>query len=92
MTYKFDDYPEYARMDGFGMPIDVSYGNVLLGVIATEPDGYILVKVLTPKSERRFALSTNNNFKTKNQAAEVLHRAWKKERYGGDDSGVGVPA
>ena len=46
MTYKFDDYPEYARMDGFGMPIDVSYGNVLLGVIATEPDGYILVKVL----------------------------------------------
>jgi hypothetical protein len=75
--YKFDDFKWLARMDGFGMPTDVYYGSILLGVIISTHTGYMISIIKGPTHDISYKSSSNNQFKTKNDAAEMLHREWK---------------
>lgn len=78
--YKFDDFDWLADMSGFNKPTDVYYGSILLGVITSLSVGYIIDRVLTPKGSMTVMKTKNNNFKTKIDAAKVLHNLWKLQR------------
>ncbi len=79
LEYRFKDFKWLANMSGFGVPTDVYYGSILLGVIESQPDRYIIVEVKGPK--RNIPVSPTlrwNSFKTKNDAAKMLHLVWAK--------------
>jgi len=80
--YKFDDFKWLARGDGFGVPTDVYYGTVLLGVIVSQENGYVVATVKGPKGDRSYKQDPKKPFKTKDDAAQALHRAWKSLRHG----------
>lgn len=82
MSYKFHDYKELAKGDGFGYPVDVNYGTVYLGTLEAESDGFVIKQMDTPEGKRVVAKSSKNKFKTKDDAANTLHRVWKMERHG----------
>ena len=82
MTYKFDEFKWLGRMDGFGVPVDVRYGTVYLGLIESTPDGYVIQMVDTPQGKQKIKQGGENKFKTKQDAAETLHKAWKLLRTG----------
>lgn len=69
-------------MAGFGVPTDVYYGTVYLGLIESKPDGYVIQMVDTPKGKQRIKQGGQNLFKTKEHAAEILHKTWKILRGG----------
>ena len=80
-NYRFDDFPEYSNMSGFGMPTDVYNNTVLLGVIESQPDGYVILTVKGPSdNDKRVRETPLNKFKTKLEAAEKLHELWSDER------------
>lgn len=80
--YKFDDFNWLKRGDGFGIPTDVYYGTILLGVIISQENGYLIGLVKGPNGDRSYKQDPKKPFKTKDDAAEALHRAWKSLRYG----------
>jgi len=80
--YRFDDYTYLKRGDGFGVPTDVYYGSILLGVIVSQENGYLVGLVKGPNGDRAYKQDPKKPFKTKNDAAEALHRAWKSLRHG----------
>ena len=82
--YKFDDFKWLGRQDGFGIPTDVYYGSIFLGVIVSSPDGYMIGLVKGPKNDITIKKSPKNMFKTKNDVAKVLHNTWKELRYIGE--------
>ncbi len=82
--YKFDDFKWLARQDGFGIPTDVYYGSVLLGVIVSSPEGYMIGLIKGPKNDITIKKSPKNMYKTKNDAAQSLHQVWKQLRYIGE--------
>ena len=79
-SYKFDEYGWLSTMDGFNKPVDVYYGTILLGVIESRPDGYVIIVVIGPDKHYRIDAGPDNKFKTKIDAAEALHRTWKTLR------------
>lgn len=79
--YKFDDFKWLGRQDGFGIPTDVYYGSILLGVIVSSPKGYMIGLIKGPTSDVTINKSPKNMFKTKDDAAIRLHQAWKQLRY-----------
>lgn len=83
-TYRFQDFNWMARMDGFGVPSDVYYGNILLGVIISEPDGYYIERVMGPLKVQGVQRTPSNKFKSKNLAAQMLHKVWARMRKVGD--------
>ena len=89
MAYRFDDFKWLANMAGFGLPSDVYWATIYLGKIESQPDGYAIKLVDTPNGKQKIKSTPNNKFKSKNQAADALHRTWKKFRFGGDEA---VPA
>lgn len=82
MTYKFHEFKWLANMAGFGMPVDVSYGTIYLGLIESTPDGYVIQMVDTPKGKQKIKQGGKNKFKTKQAAAETLHKTWSVLRGG----------
>lgn len=80
MNYKFDEFKWLGNMAGFGVPVDVSYGAIYLGLIESTPDGYVIQMVDTPKGKQKIRQGGTNKFKTKQDAAETLHKAWKLMR------------
>lgn len=82
MAYRFDDFKWLGNMAGFGVPTDVYYGSVYLGLIESKPDGYVIQMVDTPKGKQRIKQGGQNLFKTKEHAAEILHKSWKILRGG----------
>lgn len=93
MQYKFHAYKELATGDGFNYPVDVHYGTIYLGTLVALPHGYTIRMVDTPTGKQSIVHSLNNEFKSLNLAAEVLHRTWKNFRFGGDETaGIAVPA
>jgi hypothetical protein len=80
MNYRFDDFNWLATMDGFNVPTDVYNGTVYLGTIESKPEGYTIRLVDTPKGKQPIQQSANNSFKSKQQAAQVLHRTWQTIR------------
>jgi len=78
--YRFHDFDWLSDMSGFGKPTDVYYGSILLGVIESKPDGYIIRIVMGPKRAELIRSSPKNKFKTKEVAAKVLHATWKQFR------------
>jgi len=82
MAYRFDDFKWLGNMAGFGVPTDVYYGTVYLGLIESKPDGYVIQMVDTPKGKQRIKQGGQNLFKTKEHAAEILHKTWKILRGG----------
>lgn len=92
MDYKFEEFKGNATPDGFNYPVDVYYGTIYLGTLIAKADGYVIAQVATPTAKTKISPSRNNKFRTKEIAAEVLHRTWKSIRYGGDDLGSTVPA
>lgn len=81
-SYKFDEFRWLGRGDGFGIPVDVRYGTVYLGLIESIPDGYVIQMVDTPQGKQKIKQGGRNKFKTKQDAAETLHKAWKLLRTG----------
>jgi hypothetical protein len=81
-SYKFDEFKWLANMAGFGMPVDVSYGTIYLGLIESTPDGYVIQMVDTPKGKQKIKQGGKNKFKTKQAAAETLHKTWSVLRGG----------
>jgi hypothetical protein len=81
-SYKFDEFKWLANMAGFGMPVDVYYGTIYLGLIESTPDGYVIQMVDTPQGKQRIKQGGKNKFKTKQRAAEILHKTWKVLRGG----------
>ncbi len=75
--YRFHDFKWLARMDGFGMPTDVYYGSILLGVIVSTPNGYTIEMVKGPTTNVSYKQSPKNLFKTKDDAAKVIRRVWR---------------
>jgi hypothetical protein len=82
MTYKFDEFKWLANISGFGTPVDVSYGTVYLGLIESAHDGYVIRMVDTPEGKKRIKQGGKNKFKTKQDAAETLHKTWAVLRGG----------
>ncbi len=80
--YRFDDFNWMKRGDGFGIPTDVYYGTILLGVVVSQPNGYLVALVKGPTGDRSYKQDPKRPFKTKDDAAEALHRAWKSLRQG----------
>ena len=80
--YKFDDFNWMKRGDGFGIPSDVYYGTILLGVIVSQENGYLVATIKGPTGDRSYRQDPKKPFKTKDDAAEALHRAWKSLRHG----------
>ena len=81
MKYTFKDYKWLANMAGFGMPTDVYLDTVLLGVIQSQPEMYIIVVVKGPKEDIQVSPTLSwNHFKTKNDAAKMLHLIWSRLR------------
>jgi hypothetical protein len=84
--YTFKDFGWMGNMAGFGVPSDVYVGSTYIGTIETTNDGanVYIVLVDTPEGKKRFKKdSPTNKFKSKNQAAEGLHRVWKIIRSNG---------
>jgi hypothetical protein len=79
--YKFDDFTYLARGDGFGVPTDVYYGTILLGVIVSQENGYVVAIIKGPNGDRSYRQDPKKTFKTKEEAAQALHRAWKSLRH-----------
>lgn len=84
MQFKFHPYKELATGDGFNYPIDVNYDTVFLGTLIAEPDGFIIAQIDSPHGKQTIKQTPHNKFKSLNIASEVLHRAWKQYRHGGD--------
>lgn len=82
-VYKFDDFPETKRGDGFGMAINVYHKTIFLGIIVSQSNGYLVSTVRGPENrDRSYRQDPNKPFKTKDDAAKALHRAWKSLRHG----------
>jgi hypothetical protein len=81
-TFKFKDFNWMKRGDDFGMPIDVYYGTILIGVITTEPGYYevSLIKGPTKHDDVPIKKDKRNQFKTKELAARAVHLMWKLQR------------
>jgi len=73
--FKFKDYPELQSSDGFKIPSDV-YINAYLGTIESEPDGYVIKLIDSPTGKQTISKNPQNKFKTKNEAAKMLHDNW----------------
>ena len=82
MMYNFHDFKDLAKGDGFGYPVDVKYGTVYIGTLIAEPDGYVIRQIDTPTGKISIKQNSKNKFKTKDEAANILHNVWKMERQG----------
>jgi len=80
LDYRFTDFKHLSNAAGFKVPIDVHYGNVFLGVIESEEDGYVIQMVKGPFKNVFIQKSPANKFKNKIGAAEMIHRLWKHQR------------
>jgi hypothetical protein len=78
--YRFDDFNWLGNMAGFRKPSDVYYGSILLGVIESESDGYVIKVVKGPLGDLSLKPSPQNKFKTKDEAAKILHNMWRRLR------------
>jgi len=78
--YRFDDFDWLKKMGGFGIPTDVYYGAIFLGTIESEPHGYVIKIVSAPLGNLSLKSSPQNKFKTKDEAAKILHNMWKRLR------------
>lgn len=81
-NYNFRDFAWLSTMDGFNQPTDVLYGKVHLGVIASKPEGYVILTIDGPHGLVNVKMDEKNMFKTKNLAAAMLHTMWRLERQG----------
>ena len=79
-TYRFADHDWLANMAGFNKPTDVYYGNILLGVIESRPDGYVVIAIIGPHRPEIIKQGGVNKFKSKNLAADVMHKVWSHMR------------
>lgn len=87
LGYKFRDFKWLGNMAGFGVPTEVYYGSILLGIIESQPSGYIIVILKGPNKNISIPPTVNwNHFKTKNEAAHMLHILWKKSRQSKTDA------
>lgn len=78
MEYKFNDFDWLKDRSGFNLPTDVYHGTILLGVIISKPDGYVIDRVMKLHGgSYPIKHSPKNKFKTKELAARALHRTWK---------------
>ena len=80
--YRFDDFTWMKRGDGFGIPSDVYYGTILIGVIVSQENGYVIATIKGPTGDRSYRQDPKKPFKTKDDTTEALHRAWKSLRHG----------
>ena len=80
LEYRFTDFKHLSNAAGFKVPTDVHYGNVFLGVIESEEDGYVIKLVKGPKNNIFVQRSPANKFKNKSEAAQMLHKLWKHQR------------
>ncbi len=78
--YRFKDHDWLANREGFHKPTDVYSDLIHLGVIISEPEGYVIATISGPNGQINIKKTPNNKFKTKMRAAEILHKAWKRER------------
>jgi hypothetical protein len=92
MNYKFTDFTWLASANGFNYPIDVYHGSVHLGTLEAKAHAFVILSVDTPTGKQSIRQSKANEFKSKNLAAEVLHRTWKTYRSGGNDDQAPVVA
>jgi hypothetical protein len=81
-SYRFDDFKWMGSMDGFRVPSDVYEGAVYLGVIESYADRYVIKGIAGPHKMIDASDLPRNNFKTKDDAAKMLHRIWKSLRTG----------
>ncbi len=81
-AFRFNDFNWLSNMSGFGTPTDVYWDTIYLGTIESTPDGdhYKIVLVDTPKGKKPLTQNEKNKFKSKNLAAEMLHKIWKFAR------------
>ena len=80
LEYRFTDFKHLGNAAGFKVPTDVHYGNIFLGVIESEEDGYVIKLVKGPKNNIFVQRSPANKFKNKSEAAQMLHKLWKHQR------------
>lgn len=85
LNYNFREFKELARGDGFGYPIDVSYGTVHIGTIVAEADGFVIQSLQMPKMKVNIVSVRDDSkkhvhYKTMEEAAKLLHRYWKYYR------------
>lgn len=78
--YKFRDYDWLKNMAGFNIPSDVYYGTIFLGVIESRPTGYVVLAISGPFHPEIIQQGSGNLFKTKLEAAEIMHKVWARLR------------
>lgn len=79
-SYRFQDHDWLANMAGFNKPTDVYCDTIHLGVITSTSNGYVIETLSSPSGTIIIKKTANNLFKTKQDAAERLHKLWKQER------------
>lgn len=84
-AFRFTDYDELKNGLGFDVPTDVYWDSTYLGTIQSEKNGryYQIVLVDTPTGKQKIKQNKQNEFKSKNQAAEMLHKTWRLIRKDG---------
>jgi hypothetical protein len=77
--FRFKDFKWLSNVAGFGTPTDVFWDSIYLGTIESAPDGdhYRITLIDTPQGKQKIKTNKQNEFKSKNQAAEMLHKTWK---------------
>jgi hypothetical protein len=80
--FEFNDFNWLGNMAGFGVPSDVKIGSMYIGTIESDSkgNGYRVVLVDTPKGKIKLPVNPKNLFKSKNLAADFLHRIWSYYR------------
>jgi hypothetical protein len=81
--YKFEEFAWLANPGtGFDRPYDVYHGTILMGVIISKPDGYVVWSAIGPDGMGvNIQQSPKNKFRTKEDAAKILHLTWSSLRH-----------
>ena len=90
--YKFDEptwSPDSLIGKKFGNPIAVYYNTILLGDIILKSNVYEICGVTLPSGGMMpVKKSRKNKFKTKNDAARIMHVLWKRARFNGGENNI----
>lgn len=80
--WKFRDFDWIGNAAGFNRPSDVLIGNILIGVITSKPQGYVIEMVVDPRDQKHQMIRKNeeNWFQTKDRAAAAVYMTWNKLR------------
>jgi hypothetical protein len=82
VPWRFRDFDWIGNKDGYYRPSDVLIGNILMGVITSKPQGYVIEMIVDAKDQNHQMIKKDekNWFETKDKAAEMVYMTWNQWR------------